>query len=199
MKQPMEKFILSVKKSCDSGQIDLGKIDGYLTEYSQLISDYYYVGGNVKQTFLNINKLKLNLIWLHKQQCPDRHSQFHFFLELLVNYIDIELQSLKEHPETENQTIDIKGSDSVKMEWTAGKRSLIELICALNEAKCINQGNSSLQSVVVLFERVFDIKLDNYHSELNRMADRKPQDTSKQRAYFIGDLVHLFNAKMENN
>lgn len=196
MKQETEIFISKVEKTFSEGSIDIRVFDNLMTEWGLIISDSYYERENQRQTYLNLNQLRLKVQWFIQQETNSKKEQFCVFMRCLICYVDVELQSLKEHSEVLEKTTDISGTQSNKISWTTSKRSLIELICALHEAKCINDGNSTLQKTVVLFEEVFSIKLDNYHSEVNRMALRKPIANSDKRAYFLNKLSEGFNNKM---
>lgn len=196
MEQKTERFITKVEQKLTLGQVNITEFESLLKEWRNLISACCYEHDNTKQTYLNLNHLKLTVKWFKQQYCTNKSEQLHEFLQYLVQYIKVELQSLTIHPSIENRTSDMKGTQSNEMCWTASKRSLIELICALNEAKCINEGNITLQKAVVHFEELFSINLDNYHSELNKMASRKPLEDNIQRAYFMNNLADKFNDKM---
>jgi hypothetical protein len=198
MKQETERFIIKVEEAFNLGTINISEFEELISEWRQLISDYCYENKNTKQTYLNLNLLKLSVEWFKQQHCFNKSEQLQDFLQYMIQYISVELQSLTIYPEITGRTSDISGSQNNEIHWTASKRSLIELICALHEAKCFNKGNITLQKTVVHFEELLGINLDNYHSELNKMAARKPVNNNNQRAYFIDDLANKFNDKMLN-
>ncbi len=56
--------------------------------------------------------------------------------------------------------------------WTASKNDLIELIYALDEDACIDNGKISLAQLTILFERMFHIELGNVSRSFNDMRIR---------------------------
>jgi hypothetical protein len=198
MEQETERFITKVEKLFKLRQVSITEFESLIKEWGQLISVRCYEKDNTKQTYLNLNHLKLTVQWFKQQYCSNKSEHLQDFLQYLIQYISIELQSLTIHPEIKDGTHEIKETQNDAIRWTASKRSLIELICALDEAKCINKGNISTQKIVVHFGELFDVNLDNYYSEINKMALRKPVKDNDQRAYFLNDLVVKFNDKMLN-
>lgn len=196
MKQNTERFISKIEQKFMKGQVSITEFESLMKEWGQLVSVSCYEQQNMKQTYLNLNHLKLTVQWFKHQHCSSKSEQLKEFLKYMVQYLSAELQSLTFYPEEENKTTDISGTQSHQMSWTANKRDLIELIYSLKEAKCINDGKVSLQKSVEHFESVFNIELSNFHAELSKMADRKPLKDNEQRAYFLTDLADRFNDKM---
>ncbi|WP_417445279.1 RteC domain-containing protein [Joostella sp.] len=79
-----------------------------------------------------------------------------------------------------------------KLEWTASKVALTELIYALYTSKAINYGQKDIKTIATTFENLFEIKLDNFYKTYSEIKARKGA-----RARFLQDLVYQFNAKME--
>ena len=168
-----------------------------IKEWKQLISIRCYEE-DVKQIHRNLNHLKLTVQWFRKRCCADKSEDLLEFLQVMIQCISVELENLKLSSEVEKVTSDIAGTPDNTVSWTANKRALIELISALHSVKCINDGNVKIQHLVELFERMFEINLSNYFSELNRMMARTPVKDRGLRAYFLSDLVDSFNEKMQN-
>lgn len=200
MIQITERFIAKAEAKFNSQQVDIREFGDLLSEWGQLISEKCYDCDSVKEIYLKLNHLKLTVKWFKEQCCSVENEQLQDFLQSLIQYIIIELESLSLYSETTEEiaekTSDIQGTQNVVLSWTASKRSLLELVCALHEAKCINGGDITMTKVVVLFGQFFGIKLNNFNSELSKMADRKPQSNSFQRAYFMNELTDSFNKKM---
>ncbi len=197
MKQKTEGFIMKIEQRFMEEKIAITEFEGLMIEWGQLITECCY-NEDAKQTYLNLNKLKITVQWIKQQYCPNKSRRLQEFLQLMAQYLSVELRSLTIYPEFENRTIDIREPYSNVMTWTANKRDLIELICSLNEANCINNGKLSLQKLVELFESVFNVELNSFHSELSKMANRKPLKNSDERAYFLNDLAGRFNEKLLN-
>ena len=59
------------------------------------------------------------------------------------------------------------------LEWSASKASLIELLYALHQMKCINGGNITMAEIIKNAELIFGIDLDNHKKILHEIKNRK--------------------------
>lgn len=196
MKQKTREYLIKVETLLEAGRIHINMFDDLLDEWSILIDGVYSQKQTAKQVYLSLNQLKFTTKWFEKQHCSNKNKQLQDFIHYLVDYVDIEIKGLHLHPEKEMRLGDANQSKKSDLHWTANKRGLIELICALKEVKCINEGKLPFQRLVVLFEEVFNINLGNIHSELNKMSLRKSLDDRLQQAYFMNKLAQKFNHKM---
>ena len=90
--------------------------------------------------------------------------------DLLELYLKSQLVKLKENPEKGQEVHTIL---KTRETWTASKTDLVELIYALDTAKCINNGNINLKALASYFENVFNICIgDIYHIYLE-IRERK--------------------------
>lgn len=192
----MDEFIAKIEKLFALQKVKVTDFRKLIGEWGDLIAKECYHKRDKHQTFLKLNHIKLSIKWYIEQCCSDKSKQLKDFLEYMIKYLGIELESLSMHITIRQETSKTDEVQTENMRWTKNKRSLIELISALHEAQCINDGSITLQKLVVHFEALFGIDLKNYHSELNKMAARKPQNDSYQRAYFLRGLVDNFNNKV---
>ncbi len=198
MEQKTERFIEKVENVFASGQVGIIEFEVLITEWKQLIYERCYEEGDVVHIHRNLNHLKITVQWFAKRCSSNKSEDFQEFLQVMIQLISVELQSMQLGSEIFERTTDIKGTQEVSFSWTANKRALIELICALHLAKCINDGNISIQKMVAQFSKLFKINLDNYHPEINKMTTRTPIKDKGLYAYFLSSLVHMFNEKMLN-
>lgn len=96
--------------------------------------------------------------------------------------------------------IDLKDStekpigDISKLEWTAPKVALIELLFALHQTKCFNGGYTDLAEVFRWAENSMNINLGNYHKTLSEIRLRKSDQTKflsllqKNLSQFLEDM-----------
>lgn len=68
-------------------------------------------------------------------------------------------------------------ADHKKLEWTASKVALTELIFALHQTKCFNGGQADLAEVVRWAEKSLNISLGNYHKTFGEIRLRKSHPT----------------------
>lgn len=59
------------------------------------------------------------------------------------------------------------------LEWSASKASLIELLYALHQMKCINGGSITMAEIIKNAELIFGIDLDNHKKILHEIKNRK--------------------------
>lgn len=96
--------------------------------------------------------------------------------EKLIKYIDNEINILK---------FGVSLNDSLKndqpfrsdLTWTGTQVSLVELIYALHSAGVINNGNTEIKELAGIFERMFNIKLDEYYRTFSDIQMRKTSRT----------------------
>ncbi|MCU4176432.1 RteC domain-containing protein [Carboxylicivirga sp. N1Y90] len=191
----MNDFIGKVEKLFASQRVRFEDFQKLIGEWGELLSNICY-NYDKRQTFLKLNRIKLSVKWYKQQHTSDKSKQLQDFLEYLIQYLSMELESLEIHPYANDEATDIKGTPGKEIRWTINKRSLIELICALHEVGCINKGTITLQKLIEHFGAKFGVDLKNYHPELHKMALRKPKNDNNQRAYFLNTLAYKFNEKM---
>lgn len=96
--------------------------------------------------------------------------------EKLIKYIENEINILK---------FGVSLNDSLKKDqpfhsdltWTGTQVSLVELIYALHSAGVINNGNTEIKEVAGVFERMFNVKLDEYYRTFSDIQMRKTSRT----------------------
>ncbi len=101
--------------------------------------------------------------------------------EQLGRYLDDEISVLK-NGHGFWQTFQNKKLSS-KMNWTAPKVALIELVYALHCCSCINNGKVHINELIRFFELMFDIKLDKSYRTYIDIKDRK-----RERTKFLVEL-----------
>ncbi|KFC19705.1 RteC domain-containing protein [Chryseobacterium sp. FH1] len=80
-----------------------------------------------------------------------------------------------------------------KLEWTAPKVALIELLYALHQTRCFNGGYSDLAELFRWAENTMNISLGNYHKTLSEIRLRKTDRTK-----FISLLQHNFDQYLDD-
>jgi RteC protein. len=88
-------------------------------------------------------------------------------IDMIQNFVDKAIFQMKEGKDDICDKLPI-----TKITWTGKKFELIELIYALNEIKCFDSGNISLNQLVKYFEQVFNIDLRNYSRDFTEMKIR---------------------------
>lgn len=106
------------------------------------------------------------------------HDQYEAFLRKHLN----QLKSDQHQDEPRNS----------KLEWTAPKVALTELIFALHHTRCFNGGTLELSETIKWFESQFNIDLGNYHKTMTEIGSRKTHKTK-----FIQLLNDNLNAYLE--
>lgn len=101
-------------------------------------------------------------------------SHDHLVSQLLANdQLDLYLANKINLKET-GETID---SDYKRLEWTAPKVALVELVYALHETKCFNGGQADLAEIFRWTENGFNINLGNYYKTFAEIRLRKTNKT----------------------
>ena len=93
------------------------------------------------------------------------------FLEL---YIKSQLIKLKENVESEHN---VHTKLKTRQTWTASKTDLVELIYALDTAKCINHGNINLKTLASYLEDIFNVCIGDIYRIYLEIRERKGSRT----------------------
>lgn len=106
-------------------------------------------------------------------QCDDDYSSTHDMLfsriianDLLEAYLKKELDNIT-HPISQvesNKQLDAV-QDKSKLNWTASKSALIEVIYSIASAKCVNNGNADIKDIAEFVERMFNIDLGDFYRQ----------------------------------
>lgn len=75
------------------------------------------------------------------------------------------------------ETLSAPHESKGKLEWTTSKVSLTELIFALHQSRCFNNGNIDLSEMVRILEQTFAVDLGNYHKTFTEIKARKTSPT----------------------
>jgi hypothetical protein len=82
--------------------------------------------------------------------------------------------------------------NSSKLQWTASKTGLVELIYALQIGGVFNNGKAQVHDIAAIFQEQFDVKLINYYHTFNELRSRK-----KNRTAFLQNLRDDLAHKMD--
>ena len=82
--------------------------------------------------------------------------------------------------------------DSSPHQWTGTSVDLVEIVYALCESGCINNGNVTMKEMFISFEKMFSIKLKDFSSLYSSIKRRK----SDSRTYFLELLTRKFNNRL---
>jgi len=106
--------------------------------------------------------------------------------ELLSEYLNASLYKI-DHPD---QTF----AELPTLQWTDSKSGLIELIYALQEKGCFNNGGASLKQITTFFEKVFKVELGNTSRTFQVIMSRK-----LDYANFLEKLKQRFLQRIDRN
>jgi hypothetical protein len=99
--------------------------------------------------------------------------------EQLIKYIDKEIDILR-FGSSRNEESFISNAN-----WTDSTTSLVELIYALQSSGAINNGNIEINELAQIFEKMFNIKIDDYYRVFLDIKGRKKSQTK-----FLDKLTH---------
>lgn len=116
-------------------------------------------------------KLKLSPeLYNYDQEFCTSHD--HIVAQIMAN--DLLDQYLSKRIDSKDNTE--RSIDQIKkLEWTAPKVALIELLYALHQTKCFNAGHADLAEVFRWAENSLSINLGNYHKTISEIRLRKTE------------------------
>lgn len=106
--------------------------------------------------------------------------------EKLIKYIDNEMDTLK-YGNPKDKTPFLS-----KAKWTGSNVALVELIYALHSLKVVNNGNIEIKELAEIFEKMFNIKLDEYYRAFSDIQMRKTNRTK-----FLDMLKDALNKRID--
>lgn len=113
-------------------------------------------------------------------------------MELLYAFLSLRRTYLQsKNDDTLVNLLRLKGS----YQWTGTLVQLAELIYALDEVKCINNGNTTINDLSTLFGTLFNIDLRECYGTYTDMKKRK----NDSRTYFLDEMQKKLNQRMERD
>ena len=76
--------------------------------------------------------------------------------------------------------------------WTGSQTDLVELLYALVESGCLNNGNIQIKSAILFFQSIFQVDLKYYYHKYTDISNRK-----KERTVFLDKLKVSLEKKMD--
>lgn len=160
----------------------------YITNQTCLDNTYFVRNNN----FALINSK--NLHYLTDPQFAtlrDESVSYIIAYEQLGNYLENEIRLLKCKCNLwqpfQNKNLNIK------MNWTAPKAALIELIYALHSSNCINNGRVDIKELIKHFEFMFDVKLDKSYRVFIDIKSRQ-----RERTKFLIELQRALLKRLDD-
>lgn len=111
--------------------------------------------------------------------------------QILTGYIDTELELLLHYRKT------VVNSLPNKFRWTGSLVELVEIIYALDEIGCINDGQNDIKDLAAFFGAQFglEIKVRNCYDAYLDMKRRK----NESRTYFLDKMRERLNLRMQRD
>lgn len=109
--------------------------------------------------------------------------------DLLKTHITSQLESLKDKTCFDLITLISKN----RMQWTASKVSLIELVYGIHSAKSINHGNVDLKDLITCFELIFNVNIGDFYRAFVEIRERK-----RSRTQYIDQMQKALTEKMND-
>jgi hypothetical protein len=82
----------------------------------------------------------------------------------------------------------------INLQWTSSKTALTELIYALHHSRSINNGNSDIKEIAIMFQKVLHFDIGDYYKTFSEIKSRKISRTK-----FLDELSSVLLSQMNNN
>lgn len=151
--------------------------DDDFTRFSQTLLSWNDHFQDFVSAFRAIHYVKARLHMLQ----PSDDKQLHR-VQTLIRYIDTELELLIDHRKT------FANHTSEKFHWTGSIVELVEVIYALDELGCINNGQTDIKELAAFFSSQLGVKInarncyDAYLFRHKTPQERQPHLFSRQNA-----------------
>lgn len=109
------------------------------------------------------------------------------------------IRRMLKHVQTQVPPLSTPKSDihTTPFRWTGNLVELIEIIYALDEMGCINDGETAINELTVYFGRLFGLEIKDSHC-YNAYSDMKRRK-SESRTYFLDKLRERLNLRMQRD
>lgn len=163
----------------------------------QNIDFYTYLKSNMTycdSTYFTRNnfdfRTKLNPHCFESDPC---FSTSHDYLTAIFSANDrlmTHYQNLLNQEERNPDTWSTLKTNQTELKWTSSKSNLIELIYAIQQTGCFNNGNTDIKQIAALFSEIFDVNLGDFY---RTYLDLKARNT---RTKFLDQLRNNLENKM---
>ena len=143
---------------------------------------------------LRYTRIRLHVLrkYLPQEKDSARNTQGRF-LDIAIGYINTELDLLRRYDRKQEKPMQSEPAHR----WTGSLVELVEIIYALDETGCINDGQNDIKDLAAFFGRIFgmDIKVRNCYDAYLDMKRRK----NESRTYFLDKLRERLNLRMQRD
>ncbi len=165
----------------------LEKLTELIDRWEKILANLHYNFENYTEAFRNLHHLKLTIQWIEKTATREKQADENLtiFFQHLNEYVEIEIKcmQLKRLSQASNLPETKLYHQATSLTWTESKRSLIELIYALSQTTCINNGKVTLKELIDFFGSMLNTSLPNFHSTIKRMTNRNLNE-QQSRSFF---------------
>ncbi len=185
----VETFLIEVEEAVSlQGDTCPQKLKALINKWKRIVVKLCSSKGNYTEVVRNLHHLKLTIQWIENIATCDKRidTNLTVFFQQLTEYVEIEIKCIRlKRFNTASNLPETKSNKTTNMTWTENKCSLVELIYALNQTACINNGKVTLKELISFFSNMFNTNLPNFHSTINKMIDRNG-DVNRQysRSFF---------------
>ncbi|MDR2084658.1 MAG: RteC domain-containing protein [Bacteroidales bacterium] len=175
---------------------ELEQINIFYSRNTEFIQ-YYRSGRTVADSFYFIRGIKeitLNKDSFYFEMDSCFSTAYDFKLtkllanDMLAAYINNELIKIERKKHSPEKFSEFQSNEK----WTDKKVALVELIYAIHSAQSVNSGNIDLKTLAFMFEKVFNIELDDIYHVFLEIRNRK-----NERTIYLNKLVKVLNERMD--
>lgn len=143
---------------------------------------------------LRYTRIRLHVLrkYLPQENDSARNTQGRF-LDIAIGYINTELDLLRRYDRKQEKPMQSEPAHR----WTGSLVELVEIIYALDETGCINDGQNDIKDLAAFFGSLFgmEIKVRNCYDAYLDMKRRK----NESRTYFLDKLRKRLNLRMQRD
>ena len=143
---------------------------------------------------LRYTRIRLHVLrkYLPRENGSARNTQGRF-LDMAIGYINTELDLLRRYDRKQEKPMQSEPAHR----WTGSLVELVEIIYALDETGCINDGQNDIKDLAAFFGSLFgmEIKVRNCYDAYLDMKRRK----NESRTYFLDKLRKRLNLRMQRD
>ena len=172
---------------------DAGQRQVRLAQLARTLHKLYETTEQDIELFRTLQHTRIRLdAWLDDPQRIDMTAirPFDPTVQIAIGYIDTELELLARYGGQPQPSVP-------RIRWTGTLVELVELIYGLQEMRCINDGEASINELIALFSSRFGLEINvrNCYDAYLDMKRRK----NDSRTYFLDKMRERLNLRMQRD
>ncbi|WP_277638443.1 RteC domain-containing protein [Bacteroides graminisolvens] len=173
-------------------------LETYYDEFIKQVIELCYEHNNRQRSFIAMTYAEIELQYHLEKYNFEMNSQTDLYIRKALSFIQKMLKHLINQvmpPLPTPISLKEKVVNSLSLRWTGNTVDLVEIIYALNEMHCINEGEIPIGELAAFFYALFGVDSKDCYRFYTDIKHRK----NDNRAYFLFKMQERLNQRMRED